>query len=106
MLYEVITGISGSYIIAGAYRDADRGVESGSAYIFGLQGSTWVQQAKLTASDGKAGDNFGRSVAISGDCAIAGAIHNSGSGTDAGAAYIFRRSGSSWGQEARIVGTA
>ena len=40
--------------------------------MFVRSGTTWSQQAKLTASDGAAGDNFGYSVAISGSTAVVG----------------------------------
>ena len=45
----------------------------GSAYVFARSGTTWSQQAKLTAADGAADDWFGNSVAISGDTAVVGA---------------------------------
>ena len=59
----------------------------------------WTEQAKLTASDAAADDKFGWGVSIDGDYAIAGA-HGENSG--AGAAYIFKRSGSHWSQQAKI----
>ncbi len=40
---------------------------SGAAYVFTRSGTTWSQQAKLTAADGAAGDYFGSGVAIDGD---------------------------------------
>ena len=47
--------------------------DQGSAYVFTRSGTTWTQQAKLTASDGAADDCFGDSVALSGDTALVGA---------------------------------
>lgn len=47
--------------------DDDKGIDSGSAYIFERNADGWVQRAKLTADDGEAGDGFGRSVSISGE---------------------------------------
>ena len=49
--------ISGDTAIVGALYDDDRGNNSGSAYIFVRNGSTWTEQAKLTASDGAQGDS-------------------------------------------------
>ncbi len=46
---------------------------AGAAYVFVRSGSTWTQQAKLTASDAAAGDQFGYSVSVSGDTAVVGA---------------------------------
>ena len=75
--------------IVGAYRDDDRGSNSGSAYVFENTGSGWTQVAKLTASDGAANDYFGYSVAISGDTAIVGAYRDDDRGSDSGSAYLF-----------------
>ena len=37
---------------------------AGTAFVFTRMGTTWTEQAKLTASDGAAGDQFGYSVAM------------------------------------------
>jgi hypothetical protein len=97
--------ISGDYIIIGAYREDPSGVSNaGSAYIFVRYGSSWYQQAKLVAGDKAASDQFGRNVSISGDFAIVGAGFADPNGvSNAGAAYIFKRSGSSWSQEAKLT---
>ena len=78
--------------------------DAGSAYIFTRSGTSWSQQAKITASDAQGSDNFGQSVDISndGDTVIVGAFNEDTGGTDAGAAYIFTRSGSTWTQQAKI----
>ena len=62
------------------------------------------QQAKIQASDRQASDKFGYSVSISGDgnTAIAGAYNEDTGATDAGSAYIFTRSGTTWTQQAKI----
>jgi hypothetical protein len=97
--------INGNYAIVGAIADDDAGTSSGSAYIFIRSGSSWSQQAKLTASDAVAGDAFGWSVDISGDYAIVGAsTAGDGAGTSfVGSAYIFVRSGTSWSQQAELI---
>ena len=50
--------VSGN-VIVGAYQDDDKGSNSGSVYVYEKDDSTghWNQMAKLTASDGAAGDN-------------------------------------------------
>jgi len=55
-----------------------------------------VQQAKLTASDAAAGDNFGFSVAVSGPTAVVGAPSKN-------SVYVFTRSGSTWSQQAKLT---
>lgn len=79
--------ISGDWAIVGAWRDDDNGDDSGSAYLFDAK--TGVQLAKLRPNDGVEGHEFGRSVAISGNLAIVGAIGDDDNGSYSGAAYLF-----------------
>ena len=65
-------------------------------------GATWSQQAKLTANEPAAADKFGRSVAISGETVVAGALHND-AGTNSGAAYVFVRNGATWSQQDKLT---
>jgi len=95
--------ISGDYVAIGAVGDDDNGNFSGSAYVFKRTGTNWAQEAKLMPSDGAERDLFGGSVSISGDYAIVGAWGNDGNGNRTGAAYVFKRSDTSWAQEARLV---
>ncbi|MEA3391880.1 MAG: choice-of-anchor D domain-containing protein, partial [Candidatus Marinimicrobia bacterium] len=107
--------ISGNYAIVGAYReDGDANGENsitqaGAAYIFYNDGSSWIQQQKIVASDRASYDEFGLSVAISGDYAIVGTCMESedasGGNTlgNAGSAYIFVRGGETWTQQQKIV---
>jgi hypothetical protein len=95
--------ISGDYAIVGAPYDDDSGLGSGSAYIFERGGGSWTQVAKLLASDGGEYDYFGRSVSISGDYAIVGAVGDDDSGLGSGSAYIFERSNGSWTQVAKLL---
>ena len=94
--------IFGDYLIVGADADDDRGNASGSAYIFKRDGLNWIQQVKLRASDGAAGDFFGASVSISGDYAIVGADWDDDNGDRSGSAYIFERNASGWTQRAKL----
>jgi hypothetical protein len=94
--------ISGDFLIAGAQYDDDLGTKSGSAYIYKRTANGWQLMEKLQASDGAADDRFGYSVAISGDYAIVSAHNEDVSYDNSGAAYIFRRFGDNWYQEAKI----
>ncbi|HCO93284.1 MAG TPA: hypothetical protein DIU00_04915 [Phycisphaerales bacterium] len=90
--------ISGDLAIVGAHGDDDNGSKSGSAYIFKWDGMSWVQQQKLLASDGAAGDRFGVSVSISGDLAIVGAYWDDDAcpgdvACDSGSAYLLNLPG-------------
>ena len=68
--------ISGYNAIVGAARDDDNGLNSGSAYFFRRDSTSWVEEKKIIASDGAEGDLFGSSVSISEDFAIIGAQRN------------------------------
>lgn len=95
--------ISGDYAIVGAYKNTENGISSGSAYIFHRNGSTWTQQAKLNAADAAADDWFGFSVSISGDYAVVGARFDDDNAISSGSAYVFRRSGTNWIEEAKLT---
>ncbi len=62
-----------------------------------------LEQAKLIPSDGDLGDEFGHSVAISGDYAIVGAHGDDDYGNYSGSAYIFQRSGSNWTEQVKLT---
>jgi hypothetical protein len=67
-------------------------------------GTTWTQQQKLTASDGAATDNFGSSVALSGDTALVGASGDDvGGNANQGSAYVFVRTGTTWTQQQQLT---
>ena len=94
--------ISDDYAIVGAFvEDEDASgantlSAAGAAYIFKNNAGTWNQVQKIVAADRGVNDQFGWSVAISGDYAIVGAFYEdedaSGANTlsNAGATYIFR----------------
>ncbi len=96
-------GLSGETAVVGTYLDDDMGADSGSAYVFTREGATWASQAKLTASDGAAGDYFGYSVAVSGDTALVGAARDDDTGADSGSAYVYVRSGSAWARQTKLL---
>ncbi len=93
--------ISGSTIVAGSWgKGVGSNFSQGAAYVFVQNGTTWSQQAELTASDGAAFDCFGYSVAISGSTVVAGAYHHNG---NQGAAYVFVQDGSTWSQQQELT---
>ena len=100
--------ISGDTALVGApLHDTAGAADAGAAYVFVRSAGSWTQQAKLTAADGAAHDSFGYSVALSGDTALVGASRHDTAGlADAGAAYVFTRSGGSWTQQAQLTAGA
>ncbi|MCP3903540.1 MAG: hypothetical protein GY715_07870 [Planctomycetes bacterium] len=95
--------IAGEYIIAGAPEDLARGPSAGAAYIFHYTGGSWMQQDKLTASNIADFDEFGLSVSVSGDVAIVGSHQHEEQYSDSGSAYVFRRIGGSWIEDAMLM---
>ncbi len=101
------TGVNGS-------QSNNSASNSGAAYVFVRNGTTWSQQAYLKASNTGADDRFGTSVAISDDTIIVGAPwedsdaagvngnQNDNSALYAGAAYVFVRSGTIWSRRAYL----
>ena len=97
--------ISGDTVVVGAYGDDDGGSTSGSAYVFTRSGTSWSQQAKLTASDAAAYNEFGNATAIEGDTIVIGSHQSDNGGfyvDYTGSAYIYTRSGTSWTQVKKI----
>lgn len=94
--------IDGDRAIVGSWHDDDDGSDSGSAYVFERDATgTWNEVAKLTASDANTFDNFGVSVAISGNVAVVGAAFD---GINRGGAYVFERDVSgAWNEEQKLT---
>jgi hypothetical protein len=97
-----VVSISGDRLVVGAPRDGALGALSGSAYVFCRDGTSWTQEAKLTASDGAAGDQFGEGVSISGDLIVVGSPWDDDP-NGSGSAYVFRREGVTWVQEDKLT---
>jgi hypothetical protein len=92
-------------VLAGAvFRETYGERLSGGAYVFERGDDGWAQAATLVASDGDGGDEFGASVALSGDRAVVGAPSDEDPyGDRAGSAYAFARSDGEWAEVAKLV---
>jgi len=94
--------ISGNHAIVGAMDEDPGGLaEAGAAYVFRRDDTVWVQEEKLVAFDAEQSNEFGWSVALSGDDAAIGAYraHYDGPGSRvnlAGAVYVYVRSDTDW----------
>lgn len=96
----------GNTALVGAVWDEAAGAFSGAAYVFVREGSIWKQQTMLLGADAAGGDQFGDSVSLSadGNTAVVGATTDDNeAGEHAGSAYVFRRRGSVWSQEAKLI---
>ncbi len=88
--------IDGDTVVVGANEhDQNNTVtDSGAAYVFTKPGNAWAtgtETAKLTASDGTRGDEFGISVAVSGNTVVIGAHLDDDNGDKSGSAYFFTK---------------
>ncbi len=95
--------ISGDIAIIGAPFDDDIGLNSGAAYVFREMNGSWIEEAKLIASDAQAGDEFGWAVDIDEPAIAISAHEEDASGSNAGAAYVFRYDGNSWVEEDKLL---
>ncbi len=100
----------------GGNQNNDQAPYSGAVYIYVRSGGQWLPEAYLKASNTDLGDGFGYAVALSatGDVLVVGAQLEDGRGKgvdgdpeddsepNAGAAYVYRRSGSTWAHEAYL----
>ena len=97
--------VSGHTAVAGAWgADIGGNTDQGAAYVFSRSGTTWSQQAKLTAPDGMSNDSFGQTVSIDGETALAGApFAKVGDNFLQGTAYVFTRSGTTWSLQTKLT---
>ncbi|MCH7719493.1 MAG: hypothetical protein IH988_00690 [Planctomycetes bacterium] len=85
-----------STIVLGAPGDLMNGGQAGAAHVYRLEGSEWVLEQTLRASDGSDNHRFGQAVSIYGDAVLVGAYGDESS-------YIFRFDRELWVQEQKLV---
>ncbi len=94
--------ISGDVVVVGARKDSEKGLYSGSVYVFRNNGSTWIREAKLYADDAQAQEYFGSSVAIDGDTLVVGATKGGEGDLQTGSVYVFTYNGFDWEEETEL----
>lgn len=99
--------LRGDLAVVGANRGHEQGQTVGSAYVFRFDPKTvtWIEEAKLLASDPTGWDVLGSAVAIGEGLVVAGAEAADGNGPNEGAAYLFRKRGTMWVEEAKFLGS-
>lgn len=93
--------LSGNTVAVGAW-----GVDNqrGAAYVFTNNGTAWIEQQKLGASDRAPGDNFGYAVTLDGNTLAVGAFRDTiGTNFQQGSAYVFTRNGTVWTQQPKLI---
>ncbi len=94
---------NGTRVVVGAPQADVTGTDSGAAYVYELDGGTWVEITRLIAADGAAWDWFGGAVAISGDVIAVSAARDDDAGAESGAVYVYRFDGADWVAEQKLV---
>ncbi|MDO3720193.1 cadherin-like beta sandwich domain-containing protein [Marinobacter sp. chi1] len=112
--FGLSVALSGETLVVGATgerRTVSSSRTSGAVYVFVRDGATWRQQAYLKVSNADSGDEFGYSVALSGETLVVGAPEEGRTTTadeadnsvlSSGAVYVFVRDGTSWSQQAYL----
>ncbi len=96
---------SGETLVVGAAGTSD---DAGAVYVFECSASTWAEQARFSPYELRMQDMFGTSLSLSGDSILVGSMRDDdvcqdGDYCDSGAAYLYRRYGESWLQEAKLT---
>ena len=130
--FGVSVSISGDTIVVGATGESSNqttitngtlvssnnlAANSGAAYVFRRNGTSWTNEAYLKASNAETGDQFGGAISIDEDTIVIGATQEASNqttitnglapigingATSSGAAYVYRRIGSTWTNEAYL----
>ncbi len=95
--------LSGGIFLVGAPGADGGSFDTGKVYAYRFGGPGYQEDGILQAGDAAEGDQFGTSVSVSGDLAIAGAVWNDEVALDAGAAYAFHWNGSAWTQQQKLL---
>lgn len=99
-----VTIFDNTAVVGAPEDDLPVGQTAGSAYVYLRNGTTWAEQAKLTASDAAEDDTFGTSVSVLGDTVVVGSpSHGLPNVQNFGAAYVFVRDGSGWSQQCALT---
>lgn len=103
--YGVSVAIDGDYAVVGAYNASISGTGDGAVYVYHRTGTnTWDAGTRLVSPDPNDYDAFGISVSISGDYLVVGAYLDDAQGLNAGAAYVFRRTGTNtWSAATKLA---
>jgi hypothetical protein len=97
------TSLSGDTALIGAWNKSGIHPRMGAAYVFVRNGTVWSQQAGLTAPDAAGNDYFGSAVSLSGNTAVISSPDNDGAAGEAGAVYVFTRTGAVWTPQAKLT---
>jgi hypothetical protein len=100
---DTVAVFEGTVMVGAPRADTSLGEDSGAAYVFARTSNGWKQVQMLTAPGGMPEDLFGADLALGHDVAVVGAgYEDTAMAADAGAAYVFARSGKGWAATRRL----
>ncbi|MGD9109653.1 MAG: hypothetical protein PVG93_01815 [Phycisphaerales bacterium] len=102
-IFGYVVAIDDDKCLVGSPTALVDGVTRGAVYSFKCNGSTWVQEQKLSASDGEFMDQFGEAVSISGNLCLIGMPNEDIGASNSGSAYVFEYVGDSWIEQQKLV---
>lgn len=102
-LFGETVALEGTWMAVGAPGKDVFGTESGAVYLFELRGGAWVQTQMIAPTLSVDYDLFGSSIAMDQDVLVVGAYGTSDVGLSSGAAYVYRRQGTTWNQQQKLT---
>lgn len=94
----------GEWLVIGCPDDDNyNGVDAGSVYVYRYEGGNWVFWTRLYASDGQAGDRFGRSVSVGTDTIAIGASADDDRSLNGGSVYVYTLTSDTWIIQQKIL---
>ncbi|MFN9986853.1 MAG: FG-GAP repeat protein, partial [Pirellula sp.] len=101
--FGVSVAIDGNRAVVGAHLANGIGNDSGKAYIYEFDGTSWNCVTTLVAHDQAASDYYGNSVAISGNTVAIGSYLDDDGASNTGSVYVYTGSGSTWTLQQKLT---
>ena len=95
--------VSNDWIAVGSSGNDEAGNSSGAVYFFQKVENEWYERDKVTAEDSENNDNFGCQIDVCGDYTLITAINDDDNGPNSGSAYIFKRNGTNWLEQDKLI---
>ncbi len=98
--FGAAVAVAGDTALVSSLRDDDSGPNSGSLYVYELQGGTWTLADKVLPEEGTAGDEFGLGFSVSGDTALVPSMFDD---AFTGSAYLFQKQAAGWVETGKLA---
>jgi hypothetical protein len=103
-VFGISVALDGETVVVGSAQGSSATASKGTAYVYVRANSAWTLQQQLLSSDLEFNDYLGRALDVDGDTVILGAFFKTvGTNSSQGAAYIFKRAGSNWTEQQKLL---